>query len=182
MKRIFTLIILSLSINIFSQVSFKPGVKIGVNLADIQNTVGDSRTGLYAGIFGELKLGGVYALQPEIYYSQQGKKDYDIDYISILIANKFYFLDENIPVYFVIGPGLDIELGGETESYSTSTSTGVTFDADISFVGGFGYDFPFGLGIEARYKQGITDVFQLAEKRLNSVIQLGVVYKFDFSR
>jgi len=170
-----------------SQVTFKPGVKLGLNIAKITNTNHDNRIGVYAGIFGELKLGSMYALQPEITYLQQGSKNIDLNYIAITIANKFYFLNEETPVYVVIGPSLDFKLDGKTESYNNQYSTGLNFDADFSLFGGFGYDFPFGLGVEARFKHGIIEVinfegFSDGKRRLNAVIQIGAIYKFDFRK
>ena len=64
--------------------------------------------------------------------------------------------------------------------------------------GGIGYDFPFGLSVEARYKQGIIDYDDgfsefgdssdpyyddnYDKNNLNGVFQIGVSYKFDFSK
>ncbi|OBX24365.1 MULTISPECIES: outer membrane beta-barrel protein [Bizionia] len=171
---------LTISLSTFSQVTFKPGIRAGVNLASVSNTNLDSRTAFYAGIFGELKLGGVYAMQPEITYNQQGGKDYELDYVSIRIANKFYVLKDRLPIYAVIAPGFDVELGGNSSSYSGAYGASVAYESDISVSGGIGYDFPFGLGVEARYKKGVIDVVNTnnPEKRTNSVIQIGVSYKF----
>lgn len=166
----------------FSQVTFKPGVRAGLNYASISNIDDDSKAAFYAGIFGELKLGDKYALQPEITYSQQGSKDIDLDYLAVRITNKFYFFNEDLPIFILISPGFDFNLHGDTHSYSNSYGAGVNFEADLSFSGGIGYDFPFGLGVEARYKQGIIDVLDSSDpvSRLNSLFQIGALYKFSF--
>lgn len=175
-----------LFVNMHSQVTFKPGIRLGLNIASISNINDGSKTDFQAGIFGELKLGSIYALQPEINYSKQGSEHLDLDYLSIRLINKFYILSDETPLFISISPGIDFNLHGKTESYSSDYGAGVTFDADISFTGGIGYDFPFGLGVEARYKKGITDVLMnydhQALQRLNSVIQLSAYYKFDFGR
>ena len=185
-KLLFTVLMVSFITSMYSQVTFKPGVRLGLNLASISNFNDGSRTDFHAGIFGELRLGDVYALQPEINYSKQGSEHFEFDYLSIRIMNKFYILSEDTPLFISISPGFDINLHGKTESYSSDYGAGVNFDADLSFTGGIGYEFPFGLGVEARYKKGITDVFMNydheTKQRLNSVIQLSAYYKFDFGR
>ena len=181
-KLVLSILLVSIFGMVQSQVTFKPGVRLGLNIASISNIDDGSKTDFHAGIFGELKLGDVYALQPEINYTKQGSEHLDLDYLSISIANKFYILSDETPLFILIAPGMDFNLHGQTESYSNEYGAGVNFDADISFTGGVGYDFPFGLGVEARYKQGIIDVFQEADKRLNNVIQLSASYKFDFGR
>ena len=193
-KIILSLALIIASTTMFSQVTFKPGVRLGANIASISNTNTDGRIGLSAGIFGELKLGEVYALQPEIIYNQQGAKNVELDYISIRVTSKFYFLKDKMPIYALISPGFDIEIGGNVDTYSSSTGAGVNLESDISFSGGLGYDFPFGLGVEARFKKGIVglgDNFNNYDEfgnyqsnsgsgQSNTVIQIAAVYKFDF--
>ena len=185
-KGLFTIILILFLTSTYAQVTFKPGVRLGLNIASISNTDDGSKIDLHAGIFGELRLGGVYALQPEINYSKQGSEHIDFNYLSIRIVNKFYILSEDTPLFISVSPGFDVNLNGNTQSYSNEYGAGVNFDADLSFTGGIGYDFPFGLGVEARYKKGIIDIFtnfdNQTKKRLNSVIQLSAYYKFDFGR
>lgn len=189
MKKIFlTLIAGILYISTQSQVTFKPGIKLGLNIAKITNINDDNRIGVYAGIFGELKLGSTYALQPEITYLQQGSDNIDLNYISVAVINKFYFLNKPTPLYVAIGTSIDFRTNDQTETYGDNRSSDVIlFEGDISLIGGIGYDFPFGLGVEARFKHGLIDVsnfqgFSNGKRRLNSVIQIGAIYKFDFSR
>ena len=194
-KIILSLALIIASTTAFSQVTFKPGVRLGANFASISNTDVDGRIGFSAGVFGELKLGKVYALQPEIIYNQQGAEDLELDYLSIRVTSKFYFLKDNMPIYALISPGIDIEIGGDVDTYSNSTGAGVNLESDLSFSGGIGYDFPFGLGLEARFKKGIVglgDNFQTYDQYgnyygtksgiSNTVIQIAAIYKFDFSR
>ena len=187
-KIILTIFISALYITAQSQVTFKPGVRLGLNITKITNYDDGNRIGINAGIFGELKLGSKYALQPELNYSQQGSENIDLKYIHIAVINKFYILNEDTPLYVAIGPSIGFRTNDHTETYNgtyTRGSDSILFEGDISLVGGIGYDFPFGLGIEARYMQGLIDVgdFGINNKnRLNSVIQIGAIYKFDFSR
>lgn len=181
-KSLLSILFVSMFTTAFSQVTFKPGVRIGANLASISNTDLDSRIGISAGIFGELKLGGFYAMQPEIIYNQQGADKAELQYLSIRLTNKFYVVKDKLPIYALLSPGFDVELGGEVTTYSSSTGAGVSLESDISVSGGIGYDFPFGLGVEARYKQGLIDVINSndPDKRTNAVIQIAAIYKFSF--
>jgi hypothetical protein len=50
---------------------------------------------------------------------------------------------------------------------------------DVGLIVGIGYEFPFGLGIHARYVRGLTEIYKKEKDSgfRNSVIQLGVSYK-----
>ena len=189
---IFALFFLAASTTAFSQVTFKPGAKAGVNLANVSNTNGDTKTDFYVGGFLEMQFADIYALQPELVYTRQGAKsrfsggeDLEIQYVGIAIANKFSPFKE-IGLHFIIGPEIDIKVGDNVDYTDTAP-------LDFSFFGGIGYELPFGLSIEARYKQGIIDIddgfttfgsgsdFE-DDNNLNGVIQIGVSYMFDFSK
>lgn len=116
-----------------AQVTFKPGIRGGLNISHFSNggssyyydayyndgstNVRDfeSKTGAYIGFFGELKLSKFYALQPEINLSKQGSKynyrqdnqnfyrDYDLTYLTVGITNKFTFNKFN----FHVGPTIE---------------------------------------------------------------------------
>ncbi|QRM88859.1 outer membrane beta-barrel protein [Lacinutrix sp. WUR7] len=205
-KIILSLALIIASTTAFSQVTVSPGVKAGFNLANLSN-VDESTTklGLQGGLFVNLHLSSFYELQIETAYSSQGatfeykeydfftdnyrtvKEDLDLDYISLNIANKFFPI-KDIGLNLIVGPSLDILVN--SDHYNDATPI------DFSLFGGIGYEFPFGLGLEVRYKQGLIDVredyydyydeddddFYNGDNALNGVIQFGVTYKFDFSK
>ena len=78
-----------------------------------------------------------------------------------------------------MGSDLNILFGSNNEEFDISP-------LDLTFTGGIGYEFGFGLGIEARYKQGAistdflgqNDLFEEDGSQLNSVFQVGLAYKF----
>ena len=89
-----------------AQVSFKPGLRAGLNLSHFKQTDDSdedfkSKSDFYIGGFGELKLTKYYTLQPEITYSRQGSKyeyrgssnstTFDATYLSFAVVNKFTF-------------------------------------------------------------------------------------------
>lgn len=188
-KVVLTLAVALLSTVAFSQVTFKPGVRAGANFANLSDIDGDTKTDFYIGAFGELDLGGVYALQPEINYSRQGSKnpgdgdDAEIQYVGLALANKFSPF-KDLGLHFIIGPGIDVKVSDNLNYYDGSP-------LDFNFFGGIGFDFPMGISVEARYKQGIIDVKDGFTEFggdteegnwLNSVFQIGVSYKFDFGK
>lgn len=193
----------------FSQVTFKPGVRTGANFANISNIDYDTKTDFYFGTFLEMQLASIYALQPEITYSRQGAnsnisggRDLELQYVGLSVINKFSPIPD-VGLHFLVGPGIDVKVGDNIQNdysgyyydYNDDTAP-----VDITFIGGIGYDFPFGLSVEARYKQGIIDYDDgfsefgdsndpyyddyndRDENNLNGVFQIGVSYKFDFSK
>lgn len=178
-----------------AQVSFKPGVRGGANFSKLTQTDGDFKTDFYAGIFGELKLGKFYTMQPEIIYTNQGgsnitigrydynqeqtvteKRDITFSYVSLGLVNKF-----NLPsgVNFHIGPTFDIE--ANTNRYSNAS-------VDLAFVFGIGYNITNDLAVEARLKKGIVDVFYSGyyddyyyynDYHTNFLFQIGLSYTFS---
>ena len=202
-KIILSLALLIATTSVFSQVKISPGIKTGINLANLSNVDNTSaKLGLHGGLFVNIHLTSFYELQVETTYSQQGttfdaatidngfdpiivlnEEDLDLDYINLNIANKFFPV-KNIGLNFIVGPSIDILVN--------DTDTNNIIPIDFSLFGGVGYDFPFGLGIEMRYKQGLIDVREdyydydvddgnlyNSDSVLNGVIQFGVSYKLD---
>lgn len=122
------------------------------------------------GFYGALKLSKYYTLQPEISYSAQGAtangKNFDIDYLSFEVMNKFTFNKFNIH----LGPTLDFAV---SKNFNTDS------DVDMAFILGAGYQITPNFGIEARVKKGIIPVFDHDTNRTNVVFSLGGTYTFD---
>ncbi len=177
----------------FSQVTVRPGIKLGANISNISNIDFDSKVGLQAGAFAIVRLSRFYALQPEILYSDQGAKsnitgldDLDIEYISILITNKFYVVPDS-GLHVLVGPSFDVSI--DDSFYDINAD--VEFSPfDFSLFLGVGYEFDFGLILEARYKHGLINIdlfadysneaFSVQENVLNNMFQIAAAYKFDF--
>lgn len=188
-RALFTLFFAVMTISAFSQVTFNPGVKAGLNFSNVSGTEGETKTDFYVGGLMEMQFANFYALQPEIIYSRQGAESsvsgvegIELQYLSISIANKFSPF-KNIGLNFVVGPSIDIKIGDNLDYYDELAPM------DFAFFGGLSYEFPFGLEIEARYKQGIIDIddgfsefgnSEADDNNLNSAFQIGVAYKFDF--
>ncbi len=179
-----------------AQVTFKPGLRAGLNLSKITQSDASTRTDFYIAGFGELKLTKYYTLQPEISYSKQGgndvlvevynnqtgnydafKQDISVDYISFAIVNKFTFNDK-FNMHF--GPTIDFQAGQNRFTQS---------DVDLAFLLGLGFNVTKDLSIEARLKKGIIDIYEtdyfsnnsydVGNYNTNFLFQLGVSYTFD---
>ncbi|MCJ7465182.1 MAG: PorT family protein [Maribacter sp.] len=179
---------------IFAQARIRPGIKIGVNQSTLSNLEMDYRTGLYLGAFAHIRFSEIYTMQPEIMYSSQGGRsransaeDLQINYISIDLANKL-FVSSNFGFHIIVGPSLDLNYDNNpiswvNDDFSTNNQRLTGFD--LAFFGGIGYEFPNGLILEARYKQGMVDIDlwnndfnNNGQNIFNRVFQFGAAYKF----
>ncbi len=189
-KTIVTTILLLFAVIANAQITVKPGIRGGLNVSDLTNTPNNaSRTDYYIGGFATIDFTHFYNLQPEITYSRQGAKlnnqdDVELQYISMTIANKFYPVRDagfNVST----GPSVAIKVGDNDGNYSDTL-----IEFDFLIFAGIGYDFPFGLGIEARYNFGFIDIFgyteyeeiQFEDLTLNKFFQVGLTYAFDFKK
>lgn len=173
-----------------AQFEFKPGVRGGVNIAKVTNFEVDSKTDFFVGGQFELKFVDLYSLQPELTYSRQGFKasndNYSIDYLSIGITNKFTF---GGGFNVLVGPTIDIKVGDNLPNIYSNELIGF----DFALMGGIGYTFKNGVAVDARFKQGLVDIFgdnyneyndengngNIDEVKLNQLFQIGVSYSFD---
>jgi hypothetical protein len=201
MKRtLIILVLFFLSIESDAQVEVSLGAKLGVNMSTISNAYDASgKTGLHAGAFINLHLSRFYELQIETSYSEQGatlkpipnasfgveERDINSKYVNLGVSNKF-FPFKGIGFNLLIGPAFEVHV---------VDSHGDISPIDLTFFGGIGYEFQFGLGIEVRYKKGIVGVsgnssvfreyqeeYYDSPSMLNGVLQMGVTYRFTLGK
>lgn len=158
------------------------GVKGGINIANVDASVEDlpdildSKTGFVGGAFVNLTLGSLFALQPELLYSQKGFQA-DIftesaalatNYIEIPVLLKAQFKLAMLRPAIYAGPVLSMETGCDLDL------AGVSFDCDSETAGlvdrkksdwgaVFGANVDFFLGpvmllLDARYQLGLTNL------------------------
>jgi len=202
MKKLFTLCILILTFGISkAQVELWLGPKAGVNMASVSNLDGKSLVGAYAGAAFSIKFSERYAFQPELGFSMQGSKDVynsnealKLNYFTVGVINKLYIVEG---FHVLAGPEFNFKVNDTFSDWSNNDY----FDDDgnwlggtdpqpfdFAIVGGLGYDLPFGLTFEARYKQGLQDVMDFinwdsdSKSRLNQVFQIGIAYKFHLNK
>lgn len=205
MKKTFLAILcLALGASTFAQVKLRPGFRAGLNASTFTNTENTSRKiGVNGAIFANVHFARFYELQPELTFSSQGYKrddftiagstiegdDYSVNYLGVAITNKFFIVPKT-GLHLIVGPTVEINIG---DDFNDDAITPI----DFSLFGGIGYEFPIGLGIEARYKHGIIDVRDsfyddiaddedaefgdfFDDNLLNSVFQFNIYYKFNF--
>lgn len=201
-KIIFTILTVAILTTSYAQVNF--GIRGGLNLSDYSNLDSDKKTDLYFGVLLSIKLGDLYTLQPELIYSKEGVKlkgEYNrinsntitANFFSLAMINKFSVANK---AHIVVGPYFDIRMD-ENVDYNNNNNNyyydSATNGVDIGFIVGLGFDVTKNLTLEARFKQGFIDTFNVdrldsnnrynnLNSHKNQVIQLGIAYKFNLRK
>ncbi|HWK58228.1 MAG TPA: porin family protein [Parapedobacter sp.] len=198
-KTLLLAIAIAATTQLFAQKKVSPGIRAGVNVTTLSNIDADFKADFYAGGILSLNLGQRYTLQPELIYTRQGasnvtfvdeasgeltgQENVTIQYLSLGVINKFYFVDG---FHGLIGPSLDMKIGKNFPRIDFDDDEYGGVDLGISL--GLGYTLPIGLTFEGRFKTGMLDAFNNDyflgmfddpdEISLNRVFQLGVSYSF----
>ncbi len=178
-KLIVAALVLFMGTTAFSQnVDF--GVKFGANFSSFRDGIRvDNKLGFHGGIFGGVKFSRKAGIQADVLYSQQGAKtkgggEIDLNYVNIPVVLKYYLFDGlNIQV----GPQFGILVGDKVVDIYEQ---GVKIEAkknDVSGILGAGYDFPFGIRVDARYNFGFTEVFKGSDSK-NNIYSIALGYSF----
>ena len=147
------------------------GLKGGLNLSEIKiddpEASYNSKTGYHAGIFVRGKFDKV-AIQPELLlYTQRGdfsgpgySGTEDFTYLTVPLMLKFYPL---MGLNLQVGPQFGFLLDGERTSDTIIGTIKQDIkdqyeSSDFAVSAGAGYDFSFGLSIDARYNIGVKDI------------------------
>ena len=138
------------------------GIKFGANFGtfgDFEQL--DNQIGFIGGGFLEIKF-DKFAIQPELFYSQQGETfdigGFDFDYINLPIMLKFYLVG-----------GLNFQLGSQfgvliNDNIPDDVIESIETDTfDVSGVAGFGLDLPLNLRVNARYIFDVENDFRSAD-------------------
>ena len=171
-----------------AQVSF--GAKGGVNFASVNGDDFDADEGLtsfHIGGVASIAISGFFSIQPEIVYSSQG---YSFDFFDVESKVKIDYL--NIPImadFEVInglslqcGPQLGINLSGKIDVNVEGQSRDLDGIETLDIGAGIGAQYQLadkGLFFQARYVNGLTEIFEDDTKAKNGVISLSVGYMFN---
>ena len=185
--------------SLYAQKKVSPGIRAGVNVTTLSNIDADFKADFYAGGILGVRLGERYTLQPELIYTRQGannvtfvdeetgeptgQEDVTIQYLSLGVINKFYFVEG---FHGLIGPSLDMKIGKNFPRIDFDDDDYGGVDLGISL--GLGYTLPIGLTFEGRFKTGMLDAFNNDyflglfddpdDISLNRVFQVGLSYSF----
>lgn len=171
------------------------GVRAGVNLAQFRLTdfpAGteprvQSKTSMHGGLFVNAPLGGKFAIQPGVEYSGQGSKftddgengEYDLHYINVPVMFQW---KSTGGLLLETGPQAGILLRANLDDVEVEDETFKTLD--LSWGAGVGYLSRMGLGLNARFNYGLSNILEgddasdTSPQLKNQVIQLGLVYHF----
>jgi Outer membrane protein beta-barrel domain len=147
------------------------GLKGGLNLSEIKiddpEASYNSKTGYHAGIFVRSKFDKI-AIQPELLlYTQRGDfsgpgytGNEDFTYLTIPLMVKFYPV---MGLNLQVGPQFGFLLDGERTSDTVFGTIKQDIkdqyeSSDFAVSAGAGYDFSFGLSLDARYNIGVKDI------------------------
>lgn len=159
------------------------GLKAGVNIADFNDAARstDPRIGFHVGGLAHIHLDPNWALQPELTYSAQGAKfgggTYKVDYVNIPLLFQYMFANG---LRLETGPqiGIRTNVKWKDENGVEVNKKGEIKSSDVAWDFGLGYISPSGLGVDARYNLGITDISTGPGELKNRVWQFGVFYQF----
>jgi len=183
--------VLFIGIQTKAQVRVSPGLRGGLNVSTLSNIDDNSsKTDFYVGGLVDIKFNRFFSLQPEINYSRQGDRgryfedgryyseNYELNYVTLGAVAKFNFGGGGF--HILGGPSLDLKV---SDNYVNTNPE----DVDLAFVAGLGYTLPNGLTFEARFKQGMLDIYGYEgidngyyydQVILNQVFQIGISYTF----
>ena len=178
MKKILLTVIVISSFNVLMAQHAEFGIKGGVNFATLNgddNNV-SNRTSFHLGGLAHIHLSKEFAIQPELMYSGQGANfsggDIKLSYINLPVIAQYMF-GEGFRIQ--TGPQFGLLTGAKVGNSEAKDSFN-GFDLSWSF--GAGWLSPSGLGIDARYNLGLTDISDNSSNVKNSVWQLGLFYQF----
>ena len=191
------------------------GLRAGVNLASLEldddysgttyNT--NSKTSFHAGAFVNVPVGGTLRFQPELSYVGGGSKvngnflspanslnrgDYELDYHYIAVPLMLQL--QTAGGFFVeAGPQFAYSVMAQEERSNGETDLkdlDVIRKTDFAVAGGLGYLTRVGLGLNARYVHGLSNVYnsdgapsgQTEKEVSNRWIQLGLTYHFGAAK
>lgn len=186
MKKIFLLVGAALCMAVGAQAQTPQlGIKGGLNISNLSydnDYDADSKVGAHVGLLAHIHMGGPLALQPEVVFSMQGaefgSEELQANYLNVPFLFQYMF-----PGGFRLetGPQVGVLLDAEWEH-----SNGVDEDwtrrmkkTDLGWAVGLGFMSSSGLGLDARYNIGLTEVFKGAPDDVtNRVWQIGLFYQF----
>ncbi len=189
MKRMI-LILIAAGSAMFASAQIQFGVKAGYNLDNLtispSQPGGSSKSDFSAGILASIPLFSSCSLQPEVMYSGQGTS-----FTDSFATGKLNYGYLNVPVLFKYqhSSGLFAETGPQVGFLLSAKETGgrqsidfksSTQSTDFAWVFGIGYKLPLGLGIDARYNLGLTNITKanVGSTVKNSVFQFGLFFMF----
>lgn len=186
MKRRFLIVIAFVALGIAANGQVNIGVKGGLNLYTLSDNDYESKAGAHVGLLGHIHISDQFALQPEIYYSDQGGKfvrdgetrKLNLGYVNMPLMFQYMF-DNGFRLQ--AGPQLGILASAKSKADGNSTDVKESFNSlDFGVPLGVGYISPSGFGVDLRYQVGLSNVSEDDGNKIhNRGLQLGLFYQFN---
>lgn len=176
------------------------GIKGGLNASSLNyNNNSDMQTkiGFNAGILAHIHTSNKFwAIQPEIYYSDEGAKSKS----NSDIRTNLGFINIPVLVQYMFDNGFRLEAGPQVDFLINAKEKNVNFDqnggiittdvkdrlkgADFSIPLGLSYVSTSGLGFDARYNFGISNIYKSDAPPVthSNVFQFDIFYQFSGSK
>jgi hypothetical protein len=186
MKKTFAMLCI---IFVISQPAFSQnttfGLKAGFNSASIDVDDGvdyDSRSGIHGGLLAHIHISRQFAVQPEVVFSMQGGESGNsklkLNYVNVPVLLQYM----NSGFRVQTGPQLGFLVAAESKTGNVEVDVDDYFNKiEFGWSIGAGYLFAQGIGIDARYNFGLTNIVEadnLPEQH-NRVFQVGLFYHFN---
>jgi hypothetical protein len=160
------------------------GLKVGLNVAslNVENGVDyNSIVSAHAGGLAHIHVAPHFAIQPELFLSGQGGERSN-DKVKLIYLNLPVLFQYMVGDGFRLhtGPQLGILLSGKEKIGNVEYDIkDVLNTAEFGWEFGAGYQFPgSGLGLDARYTVGLTDITEGSSDIQNRVFAVGLFYQF----
>ncbi len=169
------------------------GLKAGANFSNLNSdNFSDSKTkvGFHGGLLAHIHTGNPsWGIQPEIMYSMEGAKykaggsdaSVNLDFVNIPVLAQYMFANG---WRVEAGPQVGFVASAKTKIGNVSTDIkDQVKSVNFSIPVGLGYISSTGLGIDARYNFGISDLNDGGSSKLTAnTFQLGLFYQFSGSK
>jgi hypothetical protein len=191
MKKLFVLLVVTMTATSMYGQGVSGGLKFGVNLANQKfesdgfSITPDGRTSFHAGLFLTTMVTENFGIQPELLYNSVGSK---FDISGSDIVQKFNYL--SVPIMFRYSPvqvfnlhagpqfGILLSATQEFDGDSEDIEDVKTLDLGLGF--GAGLDLPMGLTASLRYTLGLSNIADTDDDDAtmkNNVFQISLGYK-----
>jgi hypothetical protein len=183
------LMLTSLSVNA-QKVHF--GVKAGMNASSLNfenNNNMETKIGFNAGVLAHIHSNSAqWGFQPELYYSSEGAKNksnsdasLNLGYLNVPVLVQYMF-DNGFRIE--AGPQVGFLMSGKSKIGDNSTDVKDNLNGAVfSIPVGVGYLTSTGLGFDARYNFGVSNIYKESTTKVHSnVFQFDVFYQFSHTK
>ena len=165
------------------------GIKGGVNISDLNfedNTSTNSKAGVNIGVLAHIHASKTWAIQPELFYSQEGatrnvgdsKITYNLNYLNVPVLLQYMF-DNGFRLEG--GPQIGFLLNAKTKTGDITVTNNGFQSTAVSIPLGVGYLTSSGFGLDARYVFGLSNINDNENGHAiqSNVFQLGFFYQLS---